>query len=652
MNFSDIAFERLTRTSPEIGKYIISFVNLTDDLPEGNGLELGVFVLGTNAGASLYVPVLSKGGNIFPIDTVFNPSESQFFPLIEGYVMRAIMSNVSNIGRPTDIPSTVVQNPSVRMLVDPPRTGKHAYAGTLVDEAAYQLSPRFKQMFLEKIASDKSFGLAIQKGGVDVKSLMETLSKQAEETTTLTTLSKPTFGLRVVTEGQGLPDDVIQSILGQGYGFVGTHDNPRLAVQYDAVNDGYTTLTGAVEGQVYQVVLKDGSCKMGFIPPKVRSLSELVDNSLEVRKIGFAPRLDINSTTNLRSKVLIFEDGTYTNFSANPVIKATSTSSLATSLALMADAGKVHDIKDISPTLCGCPIRGFVVTDRGWIGPMSIYKKSVNMLGITYHVGGMDGRVTHLHVSDNLHGSVVLQGNDIFLRSSAAFVEAEPCESEVETSVTTASMKRNAFLMSNMQPVSLKRDGMDYFLNGALVGQEIDLVRRLAEEERIEANIVNSLVKQATHNTHTVFWLSKEAAVNTMDASYTTGVTPPAQEQMFDNVQPDFNKIQEAAGVNDRSVLEATIISEFVNDPDMFETLGSYLPIIKEAIDKLGRSIFLLRLNINNMSSMVDTSYLSGVMITLRNTYRNLGDSYLKLSQLSTSAHENGEEVSPTGEVV
>ena len=122
MNFSDVAFERLSRTSPEISKYIISFLDLTADLPEQQGIELGVFILGTAMGVSLYIPVISKAGNVFPIDTVYNVQDSKFFPLIETYVQQALLSNVGDTGRPVTIPSQVNQNPSVRKLIDPPHT--------------------------------------------------------------------------------------------------------------------------------------------------------------------------------------------------------------------------------------------------------------------------------------------------------------------------------------------------------------------------------------------------------------------------------------------------------------------------------------------------------------------------------------------------
>ncbi len=652
MNFSDVAFERLSRTSPEISKYIISFIDLTADLPEQQGIELGVFILGTAMGVSLYIPVISKAGNVFPIDTVYNIQDSKFFPLIETYVQQALLSNVGDTGRPVTIPSQVNQNPSVRKLIDPPRTGKHAYAGTMLDEAAYQLSPAYKQAFLTKIASDKTFGLSLQSAGINVKSLVETLQKQAE-TTTLTNVSKPGEGLKVVTEGTDLGDDVIQSILGKGWGYVGQHDNPRLAIEYDATNDGYTQLTGAIPGSVYTVVMKDGSLRNGFIPPRTRTPAGLVDSSANVNTASFVPKTEINDTNNLDSKIIVFEDGTYMTYSQNPVVRATTTSNMDDIIALLADRGKIHDIKEIAPGQNGAQFRGFLITDRGWLGPMAIYKKSINETGITYHVSGNEGRMTHIHVSDNLHGSLNVVGTDIFVNGKAAFIQSDPSKIEPESSVTVASVKRNLFVMKAMQPVTIKCDCLDYYINGAHVGGRLDLVRRLAEHEMLEAEIVDSLVKRASHDKLVTFWMSKQAGNNIADPSYSSqGVNVPPQEELLPNVQPDFKAIQGATMTGDKSAIEATIIAEFVNDPDMFETLGTYLPVIREAVDRMGRSIFLLRLNINNMANAVDPTYLSGIMTGLRNSYRNLGDSYLKLSQLSASSHENGVEQAPTGEVV
>lgn len=655
MNFSDIAFDRLMKSSPEIARYVTTFVDLTADLPETLGVQLGVFILGSPSGVSMYIPAIAKAGTLYPIDSVFNPAESMFFPLQENYILTSMFS--PNTGSPVKMPSQVNQNPSVRMLVDPPRTGKHAYAGTLLAEAAYQLPNATKDKYLTKLASSPGLGKALMSQGIDLRSLLEALEKKAEATVTMTTLSEPGSNtLRVIKEGVGLPDDVIQSILTKGYGFIGTHDNPRLAINYDAVNDGYTQLTAAMPGSVYEVVMKDGSIKAGFVPKPLRSLDTLVSGDMNVTRPVFAGRVDANDTTNLSGKYVIFEDGTYMDYEANPVIKATSRSSSDEVVSFLANQGKILDLKEVQPNLAGDPVRGFIITDRGWIGPVTVYKKSVNETGITLHLAGCYGKIRHVHISPNLHGSISTIGNDIFVRDGAAFLLASMSEVEPETSVIAASAKRNLLIQANMQPMAIKKDGFDFYLNGSHIGSEYSIAKELAELHRLEKQVVLSLIKQASDTGYTTFWMSKSAAPSSIDATYQHGVTPPDQEDLMNRTQPEYNPnfqaIEGSTATNDRSIIEATIISEFVNDPDMFETLGSYLPVIREAIDKIGRSMFMLRLNINSVSNGVDPSYLSSTLIGLRNTYRNLGDSYMKLTQLASSSYENTNEVIPTGEVV
>jgi hypothetical protein len=404
------------------------------------------------------------------------------------------------------MPSQVNQNPSVRMLVDPPRTGKHAYAGTLLAEAAYQLPNATKDKYLTKLASSPELGKALMSQGIDLKSLLEALEKKAEATVTMTTLSEPGSNtLRVIKEGVGLPDDVIQSILTKGYGFIGTHDNPRLAINYDAVNDGYTQLTAAMPGSVYEVVMKDGSIKAGFVPKPLRSLDTLVSGDMNVTRPVFAGRVDANDTTNLSGKYVIFEDGTYMDYEANPVIKATSRSSSDEVVSFLANQGKILDLKEVQPNLAGDPVRGFIITNRDWIGPVTVYKKSVNETGITLHLAGCYGKIRHVHISPNLHGSISTIGNDIFVRDGAAFLLASMSEVEPETSVIAASAKRNLLIQANMQPMAIKKDGFDFYLNGSHIGSEYSIAKELAELHRLEKQVVLSLIKQASDTGYTTF---------------------------------------------------------------------------------------------------------------------------------------------------
>lgn len=661
MIFSENAYDRLMRTSPELTKYILSFVDLSTEVPENFGIELGVFILGSGSGVNLYVPVVSKGGNIFPIDSLFDPQEGMFFPMIESYVQSTLLSAGMNPGRAVTIPSNVNQNPNLRRLIDPPRTGKHAYAGTMVAEAAAQLSPAFKKAMLEKVASDKRFGLTLQNSGINLRDLTDALQHVKSASETVTVKSTPIDGLKVIVDGSDLPHDVVQSILNNGYGYLGDHDNPRLVVQYDAVNDGYTKMDAGLPGQVYEVVMKDGSLKAGFIAPRIRSIPTILDNSQLVNKAAFKPVMEETETKNLESKVIIFEDGTYMNAAMEPVIKATSVSNLNDMMLTLADQGKILDIYEVSPDLKGEHARGFIITPSGWIGPLSIYKRSQNETGVTLHVSGQEGVITHIHVSRSMAGNLLVSGTDIFVNGNAAFLVAKMSEMEPETNVGTASIKRNNVLLRTMQPLRVSRDGLDYYVNGQHVGDVVNFVKRIAEGEMFSKQASELMVKRAQHESTFTVYVSRghdKSAANITDPNYVKGFVPEADNQTLPNMsnqQPniDFAKMEQAAATGDKGVLESTIIAEFVNDPDMFETIGNYLPCIRESVDKIGRSIFLLRLNINSVSEQLEPGYLSGIMTSLRNTYRNLGDSYLKLKQVSASSQETTiTEGTPTGEVV
>ena len=45
MSFNEMALERLARTAPELTRFVISFNDMTDELPEGGAIQVGVFVL-------------------------------------------------------------------------------------------------------------------------------------------------------------------------------------------------------------------------------------------------------------------------------------------------------------------------------------------------------------------------------------------------------------------------------------------------------------------------------------------------------------------------------------------------------------------------------------------------------------------------------
>ena len=94
------------------------------------------------------------------------------------------------------------------------------------------------------------------------------------------------------------------------------------------------------------------------------------------------------------------------------------------------------------------------------------------------------------------------------------------------------------------------------------------------------------------------------------------------------------SKAKSVKDVADRETMEATIISEMLQNPDLAGTINEYLPEIKQAVDKLGRSLFLMRLNTNKLGDKIDAEALNNLFTSTRNAYRILGENYVELQNL------------------
>ena len=80
MNFSQMALEKLNAASPGLSKYVIAFKDMSSELQDSDGVEVGVFIM-RNGGSMFYVPVISRGGVTFPIDSIYLADRKAFFPL-------------------------------------------------------------------------------------------------------------------------------------------------------------------------------------------------------------------------------------------------------------------------------------------------------------------------------------------------------------------------------------------------------------------------------------------------------------------------------------------------------------------------------------------------------------------------------------------
>lgn len=662
MNFIDDAYERLSKTAPDLIKYISTFVELTDDVPENYGVELGVFML-ISGQSMFYVPVVAKGGTVFPIDSVFSSEDSQFFPLTPKFVDKVINSSEMSLGEKAAIPGNVIKNPNVRELIEPPKTGKFAYASTGLSEFLYQLSEPAKAAFLEKLASDKGFAKGLHKLGFEIEDMKEVLTKPIEKKASHTSIELP---VRVVTGGDNLSDEAIQGIIKKGYAIEGIQHNPTFCIEYDARNDGYTKLGAAQEGEVYEVIFKDGSSKTGFVPHMAGNLQSTGDDYATNERINQATimgsvKVGANRTVG-KQLPIIFEDGTHA-CGGDPVIRATALGKMEDVILHLAAQGLFHKLEE-APTSFS---RFMLVTKNGWMGPYETDGRPVvrSATGLTIQLRAPDGDHLSIHQSPNIHGDLTIKGRDVYVNESAVLLKlGNYVNSETEIDVAAASIKRSHMIVNLLAPVRIGYDGVEYSVNGKTVGQEADIARELVERKGLSKQAFEMFITKVQETKSLDIYMSKEAAMGAgpdyqslppnMPGSQMTpphdndpavpSVSKGYQNSGVNGYGSTMQNIKASLGTGDKSIVESTIISEFINDPNMFETIGTYLPVIKESVDKLGRSIFLVRLNINNLSASIEPEYLSNLMSSLRNTYKMLGDTYMRLDTLTnTSMVEEGE---------
>lgn len=661
MALADIALERLTRIAPQLAKQVISFYDMTEELPEDSGMHVGVFILGSKNN-QYYIPVVAKGGTVYPIDSVYSKEESRFIPITTKGIDEVVSSSQQKMGRGAKMPKTVNSNPNLRDVVEPPRTGKYVYSGVPIPEALAQLSDEGKGWFLDKIASEQELMKSIHDLGVDIPDMKEALLTKSAMINDHEKLNTDA-PVEVVTQPKdGLSDETIRMIMRQGFAIVGEHPHPRMAVEYCKATEGFTRIPAACENKAYEVVMRDGRNKVGFVPDFVKScgLKEM-------------PKRSATSDGPSQDPIIIFEDGTYAH-THNTVIRQIPRDFVAV-LKELSDNNRFVDLSS-----CSKDDTVMVVTPKGFVGPVGISSITSSPAGTcikTYNCG--HSGTSEIFVSDNVHGEVLRDGSTVYVTPSAKAIKLDSmCDHGVETDLNRAITRYENSQMNIVKEAHvLDFDGVEYHLDKTPVGTIEKIAEELAVNHKLDADTTEYFIKRAQELGRVVIQMSKEAEINGIgpeDNSTTTAAdlyAPTGKTHIpeyGDKINPEdgsaigarrdlsgglkdkqkekeglrkkasFNLdlIKEAAATKDKQIVEASVMSEILKDPAMGETISSYMPIIDEALDKLGRTILLLRINNENMLDKISPEEYSKLISALRNTYKLLGENKLTLEQLVT----------------
>jgi hypothetical protein len=636
MSFADIAYERLNKTAPELFALTVSFQDMSEELGDTAGINLGVFTL-RSGGSLFFIPVIAKGHNVYPMDGIFSDTEKKFFPLSKLGIAKVKNSVQTSVGKGQKIPTTVDRNPSLRELVEPPRTGKYTYAGGRVTELRATAPEGLKQAVLEKIATDKELVKGLHKVGFDVREILSSLKPIEKAALEIAP------EVSVITDGQNLSDNIVQTILDQGYAIIGEHREPRVVIEASSSNEGYTTLKTAQPGCAYEIVLKSGLTRLGFVPKGIpQGGLGLGPEGQSVSGLHPAKPLDKPSVPHM----LLLENGDYA-YSTEAVIIDAQRDYIEV-VKNVVDSGSYVDLEAIEGSCCTFVL----VTPNGCVGPLSMNNKVITSSGTTleaYHQ--THGKKVSIVILPNMTSSICMDGNTIYVSPSAkAIILNKVVSDEIEKDVNAAYRRKEAKVHDLLKEAhTLTCDGVEFYYDGKPIEKEAELAKTLVVNEGISKEATVSLIKKAIADSKVVFYMSKKAYVGANPTPFPQYGSPPPEEDGDPNSSRTkkqatkiADSIKSSLGTRDKQVVEATIISQFINDPNMYETVESYLPDIKEAVDKLGRSIVLFRIHSDKVSEDLQSEELSDLITALRSTFKTLGDNSIRLENLTNNVREHG----------
>jgi hypothetical protein len=628
MEFSDLAMVKLLQVLPELGPYIVTFKDVTDELNrEGDETQVGLFIV-SFGGQYYYIPITGKGEVLQPVDSIFDPTEGCFYPLTKSFLQKFINSQSLQLGNRTKIPQTVVQNPSVYGLVTPPRTGKFNYASeSRVTEFLSILPPLTKKAFIEGVYRNKPFAENLNKmfglsNIVESLSTSPAITKSASAETPLTDNMVEEMGIHVITGGEGLNDTEIQSILTKGYALRGIQKEVRIAVPaYDGNRYGsLQSISSVDQGLEFDIVMKNGETREGLV----------------MRRSSILPQMALLLSRSASANFILFSNGDYTT-KANVigVAQGTNTNNVFKSIFQYSPPITASQLVDGDKAMLLTP-------DLEFVGAFRINRTESHSLGITikgYNLVSQESVVMHAY--KNCKQISAPNRSEIYIPSDAVFVRLnDDLDYELEVNINSAQARLELNSLVTLGGMStIGYDGVEFSYNGSRVGNIPSLLTVLITTEGLPPKQAEEFIKRAQETRTCRFYISKKADFEPAEIPQ-YGNIPPEQPNSQGLGERQIGNMQEASETGDMETTGAMILSELLQVPSMDEYITEYLPEIKGAIDKLGRILFLARINMSKMFTGENASDIFSFLASLRNVYRLLGDNYIKLERMAQSIDE------------
>jgi hypothetical protein len=608
MDFSAQAITKILQLFPKLSQFIVSFKDITEEMNrEGDDTQAGVCVV-SFGGQMYFIPVVAKAGVVQPIDSIFNPAASEFLPMTKGFVENLTETqSLNQMGKSTKIPQTVIQNPSLHNLVVPPRTGKVAYASTgrFIDLLASS-SNMVKKAFTEVLRNNSEMANGLD-SHFDISSIVQALKSKVESETGTT----PEVKVMVITGGDNLSEPEIQSILDKGYAVRGKQTNPRIVV--DACLSGAVRQLGALDSNMtFEIVLKSGETRQGTV-----------------------------------MKQTLPTDGT-----ANPLFVLFSNGDFSTTHKSVGAGQGVQGHSVLKQVFQNCPpmvpsqvlggTKVMILTPcLEMAGAFRVNRAMASSIGITLYCRSL---VTDQPMTINAYANCTnitkISDDEVIIPADTLMVElGKDIYCELECNPNTAQMKiQMASMMHLGDHGVISHDGVEFTFNNKPVASAASMIGNLIDLG-IDPDMAESFMEKARIRKQFKFLMSKKADFSTGDIP-TFGEFPGDPSNDYSFGPSMVGNTNQSFSTNDDQTIEATLLAELLQAPDMNEYVSEYLPDIKTSIDRLGRLLLLYRLNMSKMFNGSNASEILALVGSLRNVYRSLGDAYLKLSRLASEPNE------------
>lgn len=599
---SKVALNKLNLQAPELGQFVVAFKDLSSELPEDSDVQCGMIILDVK-GRYLYAPVIGKNGEVQLLESLFDATSKEFMPLTRKS-SRFIIDKGFTMGTSKRIPQGVARDPNLYDAIVPPKTGKFVYASEGRIGGFFATMPdMLKEATMTLLNEDYELQNAlIPVMDLDIiKAHLVSSASQPTETTDQVGPPAP----KVVTSAEGLSEEQVQEIMSKGYTVINPPKSTKVAVEAGICGqDSLTTINSLLPGTAAMAMKKNGSW-------------------VKVISLRTNPH-DYGQGT------WITEDGEYVG-SERAVIRAQEVDFDEVIKGLSHKKLDEVDMGDY----------GMVFTGATWIGPMKV--------GLVEKANGWtnihDGKHI-LRMHNNVRALYKHSNGDIFVSTAAAFYPLTEERVELEVDINTASMKASIAeeKLLPYQSTLLHRNGV-YAIDGKEVSSKPKLMERMLNDWEIDVVTAEALTKSAEEKGQI---LVKMAAAKSKAAK---GATPQEHYEQGEKLQPDTpmtgdalkraqsmsSKVKSVKDVKDRQVMEATILSEMLQNPDLEGSIKEYLPEIRQAVDKLGRTLFLMRLNTNKLSDSIDAEALNNLFTSTRNAYRLIGENVIQLENLASN---------------